>query len=95
MKSIKEIKNLKGKRVIVRVDFNVPVVDGKVLDDFRIKKSLSTIDYLHKNNAIVILIAHLGDEKEESLKPVFLKLKKYLPKVILIDTPILSERTAM
>lgn len=95
MKSIKEIKNLKGKRVIVRVDFNVPVVDGKVLDDFRIKKSLSTIDYLHKNNAIVILIAHLGDEKEESLKPVFLKLKKYLPKVIFIDTPILSERTAM
>ncbi len=95
MKSIKEIKNLVGKKVIVRVDFNVPILNGKVLDDFRIKKSLSTIEYLHKNKAIVILIAHLGDDKEESLKPVFLKLKKYLPKVIFIDTPILSEKTAI
>lgn len=94
MKSIKEIKNLNGKRVIVRVDFNVPIVGGKVLDDFRIKKSLATIEYLHKNKAIVILIAHLGDEKDESLKPVYLQLKKYLPKIIFIDTPILGEATA-
>jgi phosphoglycerate kinase len=94
MKSIKEIKILKGKKVIVRVDFNVPIKNGKVFDDFRIKKSLSTIEYLNKNKAIVILIAHLGNEKEESLKPVYLQLKKYLPKVIFIDTPILGEATA-
>lgn len=95
MKSIKEIKNLKGARVIVRVDFNVPIKDGQVLDDFRIKKSLPTIEYLHKNKAIIILIAHLGDEEEaQSLKPVYLKLKKYLPKVIFIDTPVLGEATA-
>ncbi len=94
MRSIKEIKNLKGTRVIVRVDFNVPIKDDQVLDDFRIKKSLPTIEYLHKNKAIVILIAHLGDKEDQSLKPVYLKLKKYLPKVIFIDTPVLGEATA-
>lgn len=93
MKTVTEIKNLKNKKVIVRVDFNVPIFNGKVLDDFRIKKSLPTIEYLHKKKATVILIAHLGDDKEESLKPVFLQLKKYLPKLIFIDTPILGEET--
>ena len=93
MKLIKELKNLKGKRVIVRVDFNVPILNGKVLDDFRIKKALPTIEYLHRNKATIILIAHLGDGKKESLRPVFSRLKKYLPKIIFIDTPILGEET--
>lgn len=63
MKSIREIKNLKGKKVLVRVDFNVPVGDDGVVDgkeDWRIKAVLPTIQYLLKNEAKIILMAHIG-----------------------------------
>ena len=75
MKIIDEA-SVKGKKVIVRVDYNVPMKDGKILDDTRIVASLKTIDYLTSNNAKVILLSHLGrvkseeDKKENSLKVV-------------------------
>ncbi len=50
-----------GKKVLVRVDFNVPTKKGKILDDFRIKKALPTIEYLNQKRAKTILISHLGD----------------------------------
>lgn len=93
MKSIKEIENVKGKRVLVRVDFNVPMKDGKVLDPFRISKAVPTIAYLQKKGAIVILLAHLGEDGTESLKPVAVALKKYIPTVHFISTSILSNET--
>ena len=79
MRGIKEIKNLKGKKVLVRVDFNVPIKAGKVEDDFRIKKALPTIQFLVKNGAYVILLTHLGRDGTESLEPVikhFFKVSK-------------------
>lgn len=81
-KTIKDI-DVKGKKVLVRVDFNVPIKDGKVGDDTRIKAALPTIEYLLNQNASVILMSHLGRPKGEimleySLRPV----AEYLGKLI-------------
>ena len=70
MKSIRQLKNIRGKRVLVRVDFNVPIRGGKILDTFRIEKALPTINYLIKKGARIILISHLDKESGKSLKPV-------------------------
>lgn len=64
-KTIKDF-NLENKKVIIRCDFNVPIKDGKILDDNRIKMSLETINYAINNNTKVILLSHLGRVKEES-----------------------------
>ncbi|MFA5050674.1 MAG: phosphoglycerate kinase [Patescibacteria group bacterium] len=61
LKTIKEIKNLKGKRVLVRVDFNCPIKNGRVINDARIQASMETVKYLIQKKAIVILISHIGD----------------------------------
>ena len=78
MKSILEAPDLKGKRVLVRVDWSVPVQHGKVLDDYQIRKSLPTIEYLQKAGAKITLISH-AEKDDESLLPMFQCAKEFLP----------------
>ena len=79
MTSVKSIKNCKGKYVLVRVDFNVPLNNGKILDDTRIRVALPTINLLRKKGARVVLISHIGRDPKESLKPAYSSLKKHVP----------------
>lgn len=77
MTNLPSIKNIKpkGKFVLVRVDFNVPMEKGKVMDDFRIKRTLPTIEFLRRKGAKIILISHLTDGRAKSLRPVAKYLK--------------------
>lgn len=83
MKNLRDF-NFKGKRVLVRCDFNVPLDNkGNILDDFRIEKSIPTIEYLVKKMVKLILMSHLGDpggKVVENLRmtPVQEKLMEYL-----------------
>ena len=92
MKKTIQDYDLSGKKVIIRCDFNVPIEDGIIKDESRIKKSLKTIRYARKNNAKVILMSHLGrvktkeDKQKYTLKPIAESLSKHLrKKVIFVD----------
>jgi len=95
-KTLKDV-NVKGKRVLVRVDFNVPMNDGQVADDTRIEAALPTINYLIDEGAKVILMAHFGRPKGEvkeeyRLDPVAKVLADKLGKtVIKTDTTVGEE----
>ena len=64
MLTLKNI-DVKNKKVILRVDYNVPIKDGKILDTSEIVASLDTINYLLDNNAKIIIMSHLGKDKTE------------------------------
>ncbi len=83
-KSIRDV-DLKGKRVFCRVDFNVPMKEGKITDETRIRAALPTIQYLVEQGAKVILASHLGRPKgqvveEMRLTPVAARLGELLGK---------------
>ena len=82
MKTLKDLENVSGKRALVRVDFNVPIENGVVQDNFRIVSALPTIEFLKKAGAKICLIAHCESNKEGescTLLPAFKELEKLLP----------------
>ncbi len=95
-KTVKDIE-VAGKKVLVRVDFNVPLNDKKeVTDDKRIVAALPTIEYLVNQNAKVILCSHLGRPKGEfkpefSLQPVALRLEKLIGKKVTFAADVIGE----
>lgn len=98
MKKMLTQLKVSNKRVLVRVDFNVPLKDGQILSDVRITESLPTIKYLLNMKAKVILCSHLGRPDGQrveslSLKPVYEHLQKLLPNKIYFCDDILSDKT--
>lgn len=87
MKTIKDM-NLENKKVLIRCDFNVPMKEGKIVDDTRIVAALPTIKYCLEQHAKVVLFSHLGRIKEESdleknnLAPVATRLEELLDKKV-------------
>lgn len=88
MKTIRDL-NLENKKVLIRCDLNVPIIDGKITDNTRIIESLKTINYVLEHNGKVILLSHLGRVKEENdlkkttLEPVAKELEKILNKKVI------------
>ncbi|MEG2311257.1 MAG: phosphoglycerate kinase [Bacilli bacterium] len=97
LKSIKEF-DLKNKKVIIRVDFNVPIKDGIIIDDYRIKESLATINYAIEKQAKIILLSHLGriktkqDKINNTLEPVAKRLSMYLNQEVIFINETRGEK---
>lgn len=85
-KTVKDV-NWAGKTAVMRCDFNVPLKDGKITDDTRIRAALPTINYLIDDGAAIVIMSHLGRPKgkavpEMSLAPVAKRLSEYLGKEV-------------
>ena len=65
-KNVKDFE-LKNKKVVLRCDLNVPIKNGIITDDTRIKASLKTINYILEKGASIVILSHLGKIKEESV----------------------------
>lgn len=81
MRTVRDIPRLDGIPVLVRTALNVPVSGGKVVNDFRLRQALPTIEFLRARHAKVILIGHIGDQGTETLAPVRDALERLIGKV--------------
>jgi phosphoglycerate kinase len=89
---LNSIPDIHGVPVLARLDFNVPVADGRVVDDYRITKALPTIDFLRQRGAKVIIVSHI-EGATDTLRPVFEYLKRIMPVTFCAD--IIKDGPAM
>ena len=83
MQSISKLTNLQGKKVILRLDLNVPLNNGEITDSTRIDKVLPTIEFLLEQNSKIIILSHVGRPKGKVIKDLSLKpiQKRYRKKI--------------
>lgn len=96
-KTIKDIE-LDGKTVLVRADYNVPLEDGKITDDYRIKQSLPTLAYLQSKNCKIVICSHLGrpsgpEDHKYSLHPVAKRLATLLDQPVSFSSDCIGEES--
>ncbi len=85
IKTIDDIGDINGKKVLVRLSLNVPVENGRVVDPYRIESSLPTIMELREKGAKVILLSHIGRDPKETLEPIMRYLQDILPVIFIRD----------
>lgn len=99
MKQLLRNMYVKNKRIILRCDFNTPILNGNVLDETKIIKSLETIKYLLEENCSIVMLSHLGrikteeDKSKNSLEPIKESLERHLNCHIKFARDIVSEET--
>ena len=92
MKSIENIENIENKRVILRLDLNVPIQNGKITDSNRIDKVMPTLEFLLKKKAKIIIISHVGRPKGKIVKELSLELiSLYIKSKIKKEVSLLKE----
>ena len=99
MKFIEDI-DIRNKRVLIRVDYNIPIENGEIVNDFRIKRSLKTINYCIEKNASIVLISHMGrpeatSDLNLSLEPISWYLEDVLDMSIFFSDNCISDKSFM
>src|SRR5438477_11282474 len=95
VRTLSDLGELEGKRVLVRVDFNVPLDHGTVADDTRIRAALPTIEELRRRGARMVLVSHLGRPKDRepdlSLQPVADRLAELTDANVVLAPTVVGE----
>ncbi len=95
MKTLRDLGDIDGKRVLVRVDFNVPLENGAVADDMRIRAALPTIEELRRRGARIVLVSHLGRPKDRepslSMAPVGARLGELLATPVAVAPGVVGD----
>lgn len=84
LSDIRSVKNIKNKRVLVRASLNAPIIDGEIVNDFRLRSDLATLNYLKEEGAKTIIIGHTGRDPKLTLRPVFESINKHI-RLIFVD----------